>query len=72
MSNEEYKITTIQPQSQNVDTHSFYSSSITITNTHRSDECCGNCSEDEKRCYSCMCTSGLAIVVSIILIKYAC
>jgi hypothetical protein len=64
----EYKITTVQPQKANVESHSFYSSST----TNNSRECCGKCSDDEKKCCSLMCTTCIAIGVSIILIKFAC
>lgn len=65
MPSSEYKITTVQPQKANVDSHSFYSSS-----SNNSREFCGKCSDDDKRCCSCICTTCIAIGVSIILIKF--
>ena len=39
MQTSEYKITTVQPQIQKVDSHSFYSSST----GHTRGKCCNNC-----------------------------
>jgi hypothetical protein len=65
----EYKITTVQPQIQTqtytVGGHSFYSSY-----TNDSGEYCCKCSDDDKRFCSCICTTCIAIGVSIILIKF--
>jgi hypothetical protein len=67
MSAPEYKITTVQPQKASVDSHSYYSSS-----TYNSGGCCGKCSEDDKRCCSCMCCTGFAVMVLVLIVKYAC
>ena len=63
----EYNITTFQPQKANIDSHSYYSSS-----TNTSVGCCENWSEDDKRCCSCMCTTGLAVIFIVLIVKYAC
>jgi len=67
MPNQEYKITSTQPQMQKVDAHSYYS-----THTSSSGYCCEKCSDDDKRCCSCMCTSGFAIAILVIIIKFSC
>ena len=65
----EYNITTVQPQKENINlhSHSYYSSS-----TYTSGGCCENWSEDDKRCCSCMCTTGLAVMFIVLIVKYAC
>ena len=67
MPSQEYKITSTQPQSQTIDAHSYYSS-----HTSSRGDCCRNCSDDDKRCCSCMCTTGFAIAIIAIIIKFAC
>ena len=68
MPSQEYKITTIQPQKANVDSHSFYSSSTIQSRGGK----CETWSDDDKRCCSCMCSTCFAIGLSIILINFAC
>ena len=67
MPNQEYTIKTTHPQIQKVDEHSYYSS-----HTSSRGECCENCSDDDKRCCSCMCTTGFAIAILVIIIKFTC
>ena len=67
MPNQEYTIKTTQPQTQKVDAQSYYSSH---TSSHG--DCCQKCSEDDKRCCSCMCASGFAIAILAIIIKFSC
>ena len=66
MPSQEYKITSTQPQTQIVDGHSYYSS-----HTSSSGNCCSNCSDDDKRYCSCMCTTGFAIAILAIIINFS-
>jgi hypothetical protein len=64
------KVKVFQPQLQKVDSHSYYSS---YSSKHSSNEnCCSNCSEDNKNCCSIVCGTAITVTCIALIVKFAC
>lgn len=66
-----------QPQITPTETLAYYSSHSQNNDKSNSKSknhnmCCSNCTDEEERCYSCICTTSIMIIAIVLITKYAC